>query len=64
MTSRISNKKNTQRFLSLLTIIIGVLLLVFMIVVEDEPGAVPLGMIVTGSIWLLIIIKKNKNQPA
>ena len=64
MTSRISNKKNTQRFLSLLSIIIGVLLLVFMIVVEDEPGAVPLGMIVTGSIWLLIIIKKNKNQPA
>ena len=32
----------------------GVLLLAYMIIVEDEPGAVPLLLIVIGGAWLLI----------
>ena len=57
-----SNKKNIQRFLSLLTIILGIVLLVFMIVVEGEPGAIPVGMIIIGSFWFTIIYRKEKTQ--
>lgn len=44
----------------LLTIIIGLLLLGFMIVVEDEPGAIPLILIIIGSVWFGI--NKNKHR--
>jgi hypothetical protein len=51
-----------HRIVSSLVIILGLVLLVFMIVVEDEPGALPLGMIITGTIWFTIIHRKNKTS--
>ena len=39
---------------SLILLSLGLLLLVYMIVVEDEPGAVPLFLVATGTIWFLI----------
>lgn len=43
-----------QKTLSILTIVIGVILMIMMIVVEDEPGAIPLGLIVGGGAWYFI----------
>ncbi|HEU4883246.1 MAG TPA: hypothetical protein VFT45_13390 [Longimicrobium sp.] len=37
-----------QSMLSILVIVIGILLMIFMITTEDEPGAIPLGLIVLG----------------
>lgn len=47
---------------SLILITMGVVLLVFMIVVEDEPGAVPLIFILAGTVWYLIINYKIRSQ--
>jgi hypothetical protein len=40
--------------LSLLVVALGVALLIYMITVEDEPGALPLALIVGGIAWLVI----------
>jgi hypothetical protein len=40
-----------QKKLSLATMCLGLALLVYMVTVEDEPGALPLAMIVLGSLW-------------
>lgn len=55
------NKFQTQKIIALFVAIIGLVLLVFMIVIEDEPGAIPLGMILIGSIWFILINKKLKS---
>ena len=41
-------KINLQKITSLLILALGIVLLAFMIIVEDEPGAVPLFMILLG----------------
>ncbi|MEQ8524982.1 hypothetical protein [Gracilimonas sp.] len=51
-----------QKLLSMLTTLFGFILLVFMIVVEDEPGAIPLLLIVAGTVWFFIIRSKIKSQ--
>jgi hypothetical protein len=48
-----SNRK-VHALLSALTVLIGVALLIYMVTVEDEPGAVPLLLIVVGSGWYFI----------
>ena len=48
--------------LPILTIALGVLLLVYMIVVEDEPGAIPLGLIVFGVAWLVTTRVREKRR--
>jgi hypothetical protein len=40
--------------LAILVIVVGVALLIYMINVEDEPGAVPLLLIALGTGWLVI----------
>jgi hypothetical protein len=40
--------------LSILVTVIGVVLLIYMITAEDEPGALPLLLIVSGVAWLII----------
>ncbi|MDX1408355.1 MAG: hypothetical protein R3330_09480 [Saprospiraceae bacterium] len=40
-----------HRTLTILTIAIGVVLMIYMIVVEDEPGAIPLLLIAVGAGW-------------
>lgn len=59
--------KNSQtmkiyRIGSILTIGLGIVLLIYMITVEGEPGALPLLLIIGGSIWFLVnryLIKKQ-----
>lgn len=48
-----SKNLKTHTLLSVLTILIGFVLLIYMIVVEDEPGAIPLILVVCGTGWLL-----------
>ena len=47
-------KLKTHARLAALTIGIGVALMIFMIVTEDEPGAIPLLLIVAGTGWYLV----------
>ncbi len=42
-------KKPTWTRLSVLTLVIGIALLVMMVTVEDEPGALPLFLILAGA---------------
>lgn len=48
--------------LSAVVLVIGLLLLVYMITVEDEPGALPLLLICTGTVSLVVKRFKNKNH--
>ena len=47
-------KGSLHIFLSAVTIATGILLLAYMIMAEDDPGLVPLLMIVSGRSWLFI----------
>ncbi|CAN5434578.1 hypothetical protein BH23BAC3_BH23BAC3_02290 [soil metagenome] len=47
-------KLKINRTLSILTITTGVALMIYMNIVEDEPGAIPSGMIVVGTVWFFI----------
>lgn len=44
-------KLNTHSRLSWVVIGLGLLLLIYMVTVEDEPGALPLALIVGGTVW-------------
>jgi len=50
--------KNSNSKLHLVTpillILIGLMLLVYMIIVEDEPGMIPLLLLISGVGWLFI----------
>lgn len=46
----------------LLIAALGVILLIYMILVEDEPGAVPLIMIFIGLAWYFISRSRFKSQ--
>jgi hypothetical protein len=43
-----------SKMLSVLTILVGTALLIYMITVEDEPGALPLILILIGIVWYII----------
>jgi hypothetical protein len=65
MKSEIILKSKMSKMLSLLTVFLGIVLLIYMIMVEDEPGALPLLLIVTGVVWFIISrnqIKKKVQQ--
>ncbi len=65
MNKGISLKNKWSKILSLLTVFLGFVLLIFMITVEDEPGALPLLLIITGVVWFIISrnqIKKKLQQ--
>ena len=47
-------KQKWSKVLSLLTILLGTVLLVYMIKVEDEPGAIPLILIIVGIVWFVV----------
>ena len=49
-----------QKIIALLTVITGLTLMIYMIIVEDEPGALPLLMIIIGAVWYFIISAKTK----
>jgi hypothetical protein len=58
MKTEIILKSKMSKMLSLLTVFLGIVLLIYMIMVEDEPGALPLLLIVTGVVWFII----SRNQ--
>ena len=55
-------KASVQTGLSILVMVLGFLLLVFMIITEDEPGGIPLLLIVTGAIWFLVTRYRLRSQ--
>ena len=60
MKTEQDNKLKLQKIISVLITLLGIILLVYMITVEDEPGALPLLMIVTGSGWYFITKSRLK----
>jgi hypothetical protein len=40
---------------------LGAVLLVFMITVEDEPGALPLALVVGGTAWFLLVRRRVRS---
>lgn len=58
-----NNKKHIgHKLLSLLIFGIGICLLIFMIITEDEPGAIPLLLILIGAGWYLFTRVKLQSQ--
>ena len=53
---------NTQKKLAFVFILIGVFLLIYMVLVEDEPGAVPLLVLAAGIIWLNLLNRHLRKQ--
>lgn len=62
MQKEISQKLRYFRIFSIITILLGVLLMTYMIKVEDEPGALPLLMVIIGIVGFLFNQIKIKNQ--
>src|SRR5688500_11243840 len=48
------NPMKLQKILSLLTLGIGTVLMIFMITTESEPGLLPLLLVATGLCWYLV----------
>ncbi len=52
-----------HKIISILTIVIGVVLMIYMISVESEPGAIPLLLILLGAGWYLVTrVRSQSNQ--
>jgi hypothetical protein len=61
MISERTQKLKLQKILSLIIIMLGIALLTYMVIVEDEPGAIPLLMIVTGTGWYFLTRSRTKS---
>ncbi|MEQ9089478.1 MAG: hypothetical protein RIE52_00220 [Balneola sp.] len=57
MNNESQQKSPVQRTLSIVLITVGLALMIFMITVEDEPGAI---MILSGAVWFYRIRLKNE----
>ncbi len=53
---KISSRKKLKNYikLSVLVILLGVLLIIYMMRVEDELGALPLLLILSGTVWFVV----------
>lgn len=56
-------KLKVHALLSVLTIVVGSILLTYMICVESEPGAVPLLLIGLGAGWYFITRVRARSRP-
>lgn len=56
------DKLQMQRLLSGITAAIGVILMIYMITIESEPGAIPLLLTVTGTGWYFFTRYKIRSQ--
>ncbi len=54
MKNEINQKLKWNIMFSFLILLLGAILLIYMITVEDEPGALPLVLIITGMVFLII----------
>jgi hypothetical protein len=52
-----------QRIIPLLIMLVGVLLMVLQIMLESEPGAIPLLIIIGGGLLLLILQRRAQSNP-
>ncbi len=52
----------TNRILSLITFLLGVILIIYMITVEGELGALPLALTLLGAIWSMVVNCKIKTR--
>jgi hypothetical protein len=65
MTHQLPQSSSRQRTMALSLMGTGLLLLLYMIFVEDEPGGIPLLMIIAGGIWLFVNRKSaRKTDPS
>ena len=65
MNKGISQKLKISRILAILILLLGIVLVTYMIKVEDEPGALPLLLIVVGIVWLIanqLQIRKTRSS--
>ena len=65
--SQLQKEKQPQNLkiyttLSILTLLFGIALLIYMVTVEDEPGALPLFLILTGTGGYLYLRSKLRKQ--
>jgi len=45
-----NNKLKIHKWLSILITLVGITLMIFMVIVESEPGAIPLFLILLGTV--------------
>lgn len=64
MKSDNSRAYNIRSFLSLSAVAVGFMLMTYMIVVEDEPGTIPLFLITSGTLLYLYNCMKSKTKQA
>jgi hypothetical protein len=62
MKKEISQKLKLSKTFSLLMIILGATLIIYMITIEGELGALPLFLILTGIVWFIINQYRIKKQ--
>jgi hypothetical protein len=62
MENKISLKLKIYRILASLTVLFGAILIIYMIRVEDEPGALPLLLIIAGTVWLFTVQYRIKRH--
>jgi hypothetical protein len=62
MKNENSQKLKLSKTLSLLMIILGATLIIYMISIEGELGALPLFVILTGIVWFIINQYRIKKQ--
>ncbi|HEU4867158.1 MAG TPA: hypothetical protein VFV09_05455 [Actinomycetota bacterium] len=55
-------KVRVHTILSTITIVLGAILLTYMVTVEEEPGALPLLLLVVGGVWLFATRAKIRSQ--
>ena len=55
-------KLKVHKLLAILSFSLGLLLMIYMVLVEDEPGAIPLLLIVLGLGWYFIIRTQIKSK--
>lgn len=53
----------TQSTISTITLLLGFVMMTLMIIFEDEPGGIPVLLIVLSLIWKIILYIKHRNQP-
>jgi positive regulator of sigma E activity len=57
-----SKKLRIYKLISILFTLIGITLMAFMVIVENEPGAIPLLLIIAGAGWYFITRFRIRSQ--
>lgn len=57
-----SRRARVHTVLATITILLGAILLFYMVTVEDEPGALPLFLLVAGGVWLFVTRSRIRSQ--